>query len=64
MSAAARPEISIHAFEAGTLDVQAFDHDAHIYIAWLYLDDYPVIEAGQRYADALKRLLVLYVPDR
>jgi len=56
MNAAAIPQISIEAFEAGTLDVEAFDHEAHIYIAWLYLEQLPALQAGQRYADALKRL--------
>jgi hypothetical protein len=56
MNAAAIPKFSVEAFEAGTLDVDAFDHEAHIYVAWLYLEQMPVLQAGQRYADSLKRL--------
>jgi hypothetical protein len=56
MNAAAIPQFSIESFEAGALDVEAFDHEAHIYIAWLYLEQLPVLQAGQRYADSLKQL--------
>lgn len=56
MSAATLPDCSIEAFESGTLDVETFDHQAHIYIAWLYLDRYPVLQAAHRYAESLKRL--------
>jgi len=56
MSAAAVPQISIAAFESGTLSVEAFDHEAHIYIAWLYLEECPVLDAAQRFTDSLKRL--------
>ena len=56
MSAAAVPEISVEAFESGAVDPEAFDHEAHIYVAWLYLQELPVLPAGQRFADALKRL--------
>jgi len=56
MNAAAIPEISIEAFESGTVNPEAFDHEAHIYVAWLYLQEFPVLQAGQRYADSLRRL--------
>ncbi len=56
MNALAKPEVTLEAFESGTLDVDAFDHDAHIYVAWLYLEQYPVLQATRRYSDALRRL--------
>lgn len=56
MNAAAVPEISIEAFESGAVNPEAFDHEAHIYVAWLYLRELPVLPAGQRFADALQRL--------
>ena len=56
MNALAKPEVTLESFEDGTLDVEAFDHDAHIYVAWLYLERYPVLQAAQRYSDALRRL--------
>jgi hypothetical protein len=56
MNALAKPEVTLESFENGTIDVEAFDHDAHIYVAWLYLECCPVLEAAQRYSDALRRL--------
>jgi len=56
MNAAAIPQISIEVFETGKLDPEIFDHEAHIYVAWLYLDRYPVLQATQRYMNALKRI--------
>ncbi len=56
MSAAAIPLVSIESLEDGTLDVDAFDHEAHIYVAWLYLQRYPLHEASARFMSALQRL--------
>ncbi len=57
MNAAATPQFSIDALEDGTLDVETFDHEAHIYIAWLYLQRYPLHEASARFTAALRRLV-------
>jgi hypothetical protein len=56
MNAAAIPVVSIESLEDGTLDVDAFDHEAHIYVAWLYLQRYPLHEAAARFTGALQRL--------
>lgn len=56
MNAVVAPRISIEAFEDGTLDAEDFDHEAHIYVAWLYLQCYPLHEASARFIAALKRL--------
>lgn len=56
MSAATTPDVTIAAFESGRLDPERFDHEAHVYLAWLYLEQFPVIEALQRYAQGLRRL--------
>ena len=47
---------TIDDFEAGNLDPETFDHEAHVYIAWQLLeeDDLPV--AAVRFTAALKRL--------
>jgi hypothetical protein len=47
---------AIDDFEAGRLDPESFDHEAHVYIAWQLLeqDDLPV--AAVRFTTALKRL--------
>ena len=65
MNAAAVPDFSIEAFEAGTIDVDAFDHEAHVYVAWLYLERYPLLQAIARFTDAIRRLTVqLGVPGK
>jgi hypothetical protein len=56
MNAAARPELTLDAFESGTVDPDAFDHEAHVYMAWLYLERYPLLEAVSKFDGALQRL--------
>jgi len=56
MSAVATPAVSIDALESGTIDADAFDHEAHIYVAWLYLQRYPLYVASARFIAALQRL--------
>ncbi len=47
---------SLDAFERGAIDAADFDHDAHIYVAWSYLNRYPVTVAIERFTSALKTL--------
>ena len=56
MNRATTPDITIESFEAGTIDPQHFDHEAHVYLAWLYLEQSPVFDAVWRYSDGLRRL--------
>ena len=56
MSAAPIPQFSVESFEAGEIDADAFDHDAHIYVAWLYLERHDLFAAVQHFTAALKRL--------
>lgn len=56
MNAAAIPKFTVAAFEDGTLDVDAFDHEAHIYVAWLYLEELPLPDAIARFCAVLKKL--------
>lgn len=58
MNAVARPQLSLHDFEAGNIKPETFDHEAHVYIAWLYLDNYSLAEAIGRFTDTLKRWTV------
>ena len=58
MSAVLKPAVSIDAFEAGDLDADAFDHESHVYVAWLYLERWPLHEAIGRFRNALRRLVV------
>ena len=65
MNAVARPELTIDAFEAGSVDAEAFDHEAHIYVGWLYLEAFPLLEAVTRFTNAIRRLTAkLGVPDK
>lgn len=43
-------------FEAGTLDPEAFDHEAHVYIAWRLLREEALAGATHRFTAALRRL--------
>jgi len=65
MSAVAKPQITIDAFENATLDPKTFDHEAHVYVAWLYLEQFPLLDATARFSSALRRLTAkLGVPDK
>jgi hypothetical protein len=43
-------------FEAGTLDPEAFDHEAHVYIAWKLLQENTLSVATHRFTTALQKL--------
>ena len=62
-AAATGPDIA--AFEALDFDLEAFDHSAHVYVAWQYVRDFDLLEAISRYRDTLRRLThQLGVPDK
>ena len=65
MNAQAAPPVSIDALEKGTLDAATFDHAAHVYAAWLYLEEFPLADAIARFSAALRRLTAtLGVPGK
>ena len=65
MTAFTEPALTITAFEAGAIDAESFDHEAHVYLGWLYVGEYPLIEAVSRFTSALRRLTAaLGVPDK
>lgn len=65
MTAMTVPPVTLESFEAGSLDAEAFDHEAHVYVGWLYLEHYSLHEAIGRYTAALKRLTkALGVPGK
>ena len=65
MNAAAEPELTIHCFERGEIDAEQFDHEAHVYVAWLYVREFPLSEAIGRFTGALRRLTAkLGVPGK
>jgi len=56
MSAVLTPGVTIATFEAAAIDAETFDHEAHVYVAWLYLERWPLGEAIRRFCTALRRL--------
>ena len=52
MSTINAPQWTIEAMEAGTIDPDAFDHEAHIHVAWLYLERDRPIHEGVTAADS------------
>lgn len=55
-TAECRESISVEGFESGSIDPELFDHEAHVYIAWLYLQQYDLEEAIAKFSSALRRL--------
>jgi len=56
MSAALEPRLSIEQFEAGDVDAERFDHEAHVYVGWLYVQAFDLADAVARFDCALRRL--------
>lgn len=47
---------SLNDFESANVDAEKFDHRAHVYVAWRYLQQFSLLDAMSRYSAALKRL--------
>ena len=47
---------TIEQFEAGEIDGRSFGHEAHLYLAWCYLQQEELLQAISRYRAALQRL--------
>ena len=56
MSCVTDPTLSIADFEAGRVDPERFDHEAHVFVGWQYVTRYPLVEAVSRFDGALRRL--------
>ena len=50
------PQLTIDDLEAARIEGGSFNHEAHVYLAWLYLKEYPVTAAIDRFSAALRRL--------
>ncbi len=57
LNALANPDITLENFEASEIDPDRFDHEAHVYVGWLYLGEYELPEAIARFDAGLKRLV-------
>lgn len=65
MSAVLEPRLTIEQFEAGDIDAERFDHEAHVYMAWLYVRAFDLADAVSRFDGALRRLTArLGVPGK
>lgn len=65
MNSVLEPRLSIEQFEAGDVDAERFDHEAHVYIAWLYVQAFDLADAVARFDCALRRLTArLGVPGK
>jgi hypothetical protein len=58
MNAVSNPDFSIRNFEAGDIDPDRFDHEAHVYVGWLYIREFPLAEALAKFDAALQRLVI------
>lgn len=47
------PGPSIAEFEEHAFEVEAFNHEAHVYVAWLYLQQYDLLESIDRFRQTL-----------
>ena len=56
MNTGSHTEYTIERFEAGDIDPARFDHEAHIYVGWLYMSSYDRADAIARFDAALRRL--------
>jgi len=65
MSSPLEHELTIERFESGQVDPGRFDHEAHVYVAWLYVTTFDPAAAILRFNNALRRLTAdLGVPEK
>ncbi len=65
MTAALAQELTIERFESGQIDADRFDHEAHVYVAWLFVTRLELADAIARFDSALRRLTAkLGVPEK
>jgi len=65
MSRNLEPTLTIEQFESGQIDPEHFDHEAHVYIGWLYVREFELAVAIAKFDAGLKRLTThLGVPEK
>ncbi len=57
MTSATGPTITIAQFEASDVDPDEFNHEAHVYVGWLYVQQFELSTAISRFDAALRRLV-------
>jgi hypothetical protein len=53
-------EAQVSAFEAGDIDPDQFDHEAHVRVVWCYLQQFPVAATIAKFTAALRALTVRF----
>ena len=53
-------DLSIAMFEASALSEEAFTHEAHVYLGWLYIQEFGADEGLLRFDAALRRLVKVF----
>ena len=56
MNAFAAPPVSIETLEGASVDPETFNHESHVYAAWLYLEKWQLSEATPRFCAAIRNL--------
>lgn len=56
MTASDYAGLTVETLERGDIDVEAFDHEAHVFAAWRFISEMPLPEAIERFSGALQRL--------
>jgi len=56
MSTTVQDVYTIESFEASDVDPTLFNHEAHVYVGWLYVTTYECTEAFVKFDAALRRL--------
>lgn len=65
MTSRLEQDLTIERFESGQIEAERFDHEAHVYVAWLYVTRFDLPDAIARFDSALRRLTtILGVPDK
>ena len=58
MNAATDQGLTLENFEAGKIDGESFNHQSHVYIAWLFVQRFELGDAIKRFDAALRRLVI------
>jgi hypothetical protein len=59
------PASTVRLFESGQIAAEHFDHEAHVYVAWCFVIQYPLADAVARFDSALRRVTdKLGVPEK
>ena len=58
-------KLTIERFESGDIEADLFDHEAHVYVAWLFVTKFDLATAVSRFESGLRRLTTeLGVPNK